>query len=124
MVLSSISKAEDLLFFLVDLQSDIVYKLIRLLFVAWMIHPKYKGALYLYFSKLEPLFKKNERTVRERTLHLLNTYPTYLSSRFTKLVDQISSKLNKGKSKKEPKLSISKSEVVPTKLSGLIDPVK
>ena len=41
-----------------------LYKLMRLLFIAWMIHPKYKGALFLYFRTIEQSFLKHEESIR------------------------------------------------------------
>lgn len=66
------SKAEDTLTTARDLTSTylvtinmgltlrVAYKLVKVLIVLWMIHPKYQGALLLYYSILEKPFKSRE----------------------------------------------------------------
>lgn len=57
-VLSScLNKAEDFLHFTCfTIRGYFLYKLTRLLFITWMIHPKYKGALFLYYCTIEKFF--------------------------------------------------------------------
>jgi hypothetical protein len=50
-----LTKFEEFASLLFEVRAYFIYNLFRLLFIAWMIHPKYKGALYLYFST-EPWF--------------------------------------------------------------------
>jgi hypothetical protein len=50
-LVSSLSKTEDALQVIgISLRTFFMYRLSRLMLIAWMIHPKYQGALYLYFT--------------------------------------------------------------------------
>ncbi len=43
------------------------------------MHPTYQGALLIYFNYFEPLFKKNQGSLRERSVQLMTTLFTNLS---------------------------------------------
>jgi hypothetical protein len=44
----------------------LLYKLLKVLIVAWMIHPKYQGALLLYYKYIERPFKDREENIRDK----------------------------------------------------------
>ena len=49
--------------------------MLKLLFVVWMIHPRYQGALYAYFVHIEKWFKHNEEKMRRRASKYLTIVP-------------------------------------------------
>ena len=53
-----------MLTFLLILRRNYLYRLTKLLFILWMIHPRYQGALYAYFVFIEKYFRKNEEKMR------------------------------------------------------------
>jgi hypothetical protein len=72
-----IAKLEDFIcqgYFLAigyHLQSGYAYRLLKIVFCAWLMHPSYKGALIIYYKTIEPTFKKKEFPFRERTIAAL-----------------------------------------------------
>ena len=42
---------------------NLLYKLLKLLFIIWLIHPEYLGALYLYTLVIEDLFERHKDKV-------------------------------------------------------------
>ena len=52
-----------------------LYKALKLLFIIWMIHPRYQGAIYSYHSHTEKLFKSREDKIRRKASYLLTLVP-------------------------------------------------
>lgn len=52
-----------------------LYKLMKLLFVVWMIHPRYQGALFIYFVYVDHHYKRNEEFIRKEAGKLLKKVP-------------------------------------------------
>ncbi len=96
-IVSFLSQTEDLLRLVyLNLKEYFIYKLIRLVFVVWMIHPRYQGALYLYFAKIEKFFRCNEETIRRNTSKLLTVIPQKVKHYLNRTVIFL---VNKGKRK-------------------------
>ena len=45
-----------------------LFRIARILFFAWLIHPKYQGALYVYDLYIQKQFSLWEKTIRQLTL--------------------------------------------------------
>mmetsp|Transcript_30735 Transcript_30735/g.38028 ORF Transcript_30735/g.38028 Transcript_30735/m.38028 type:complete len:87 (-) Transcript_30735:397-657(-) len=70
------NKIEDALsYFSYNMTASYIYRLIKLLFIVWMIHPRYQGALYVYFVHTEKWFKHNEEKIRRCASKYLTIIP-------------------------------------------------
>ena len=59
LVYSSVLKAEDALEYIVpQVLHGYTYRLLRILFFAWLIHPHYQGALVVYYEWLAKWFRQ------------------------------------------------------------------
>ena len=52
-------------------QSGYFYRLLKIVVYVWLIHPKYQGALIIYYKQIEPFFKMAETQLRENTIQAL-----------------------------------------------------
>lgn len=110
-VVSCLCKAEELLLIVtVDLRGYFVYDLARLLFVAWMIHPKYQGALFLYFNTIEQLFHNNEQAIKTSAINFLEVVPSYIKTQVTRALMVI----KKRKPKHEKSHAVEQHPTTPT----------
>ena len=71
----------------------------KLLFILWMIHPHYQGALYAYFVFIEKFFRKNEEKMRRNAGVWLTIIPNYYRQGLNMILT-ILTKLFGGKEKK------------------------
>ena len=73
---AALNKVEDALTLIsFNMTTNYLYRLIKLLFIIWMIHPRYQGALYAYFVHIEKWFKHNEDKIRRRASKWLTYIP-------------------------------------------------
>ena len=79
MIHAAVNKFEDALTFIsFNLTSNYLYRLIKLLFIIWMIHPRYQGALFAYFVHIEKWFKHNEDKIRRQASKWLTFIPNQI----------------------------------------------
>ena len=107
-IVSCLYKIEDILSFCrINISSFFGYKVTRLLFIVWMIHPRYQGALFLYFDIIEYFFKRNEEKIRRHTSKILTVVPRHVKHVLNIIVTFLA---NKGKQKpKNVQSSLNKS---------------
>ena len=72
-----------------------IYRLLKLLFIVWMIHPRYQGALYTYFAHVEQRFGENEKRIRKQSSQLLTDIPNFLSNILDSVLGMLSQKGNR-----------------------------
>ena len=81
-------------------QSSYFYRVSRISFFAWLMHPKYQGSRLIYHRYLEPQFSANQELIQDSAFQLLSNASERLVSLELK-VKKFLSQLQQKKQSKE-----------------------